>query len=96
MRHSFLWAALFLLATTNANADIYIGCGGYDPSINDHVEWDLKISGKGTGLAGKHFSVLETRRFFFLTGSTSQIRINKVTKRYMIFSPKGPKAPAIE
>ena len=96
MRAKIFLLIPFLFVTAPAHADIVIGCGGYNPSINDHVEWELKISGAGADFEGKHYSVSETKRFFVLTEPGSQIRINKVTKSYVILGRKGQKVPAVE
>jgi hypothetical protein len=93
--HFFLMATGLFLAGP-AHADISIGCGGYNVAANDHVEWELKINGKDANLDGKHFSVVETKRYFILTRSDSQIRIDKTTKRYVMWGPKGKKARPIE
>jgi len=85
-----------LLAVVPARADITIACGGYNPAINDHVEWDITIASNKADFSGKHFSVSETKRFFTLVAPDAQIRINKTRKSYMMWGSKGMKAPATE
>jgi hypothetical protein len=33
--------AVFVFACTDAQANVIIACGGYNPKINDHVEWEI-------------------------------------------------------
>ena len=95
MRSKTILSAI-LLTISQAHADVKVVCGGYSPAINDHVEWELKIAGGDADFDGKHFKVLETKKFFVLTGPHSQIRINKPKESYVILGPKGTRGPAIE
>ena len=85
-----------IFAAVPAHADITIACGGYAPSINDHVEWELTIRGTEADRDSEHFKAIETKRFYILTKPGTEIRINKATKSYVTYGPKGPKAPALE
>jgi hypothetical protein len=72
-------------------AETLIGCGGYSPKLNDHVEWDVKIVGSDADRGDEHFKVSETKSLFVLKGRRSQIRINKATKSYVTLgSNKAP------
>ena len=95
LRVSAVGGAL-LFASPQAHADVVIGCGGYDPKINDHVEWEVKINGPTADFDGEQFKVSETKNFFILIGPHSQIRINKKKKSYVILGLKGKRAPALE
>src|SRR5215831_13656996 len=96
MRAKIFLLIPFLFVTAPAHANIVIACGGYNPSINDHVEWELTIIGASADFEGMHYLVSETKRFIVLTRPGSQIRINKAAKSYVILGPKGRKAPAVE
>jgi hypothetical protein len=92
----FLIAGL-IFAATPAHADITIVCGGYAPKINDHVEWELRISGTEADWGdGKRFKASETRRFYIVTRPGTEIRINKAAKSYVMYGPMGAKAAPIE
>lgn len=95
-RAAFFLTIILPLVAGPVRADIVIECAGHDRALNDYSQWDLKISGKVADVWGKHFSVAETKRYFILTRPDSQIRIDKITKRYVAWGPKGKKAPPIE
>ncbi len=89
--------AAFMLGAVPARANIVVACGGYSPSINDHVEWGMTITGSLADWGnGQHFKVRETKGFYILTRPGTEIRIDKTTKSYIIYGPKGQKARAIE
>lgn len=94
--------AIFLLIMTSlpvgsaAHAEVTIECGGHIGALNDYTQWDLKISGNGGELGGRHYSVRETKRFYVLTRPGSEIQIDKLTKGYVEWGSKGRKAPPIE
>lgn len=96
MRAFFPLTSLLLLATSPARADIAIECAGHNRAANDYSQWDVKISGKDADSGGMHFSVVETKRYYILTRPGLQIQIDKVAKRYVMWGPKGKKAPPIE
>jgi len=87
----------FLFGTVSAHANIIIACGGYSPPINDHVEWDMTITGAQADWGrGQHFKARETKGFYVLTRPGSEIHINKAAKSYVMYDPKGRKARPIE
>lgn len=96
-RHESALVLAFLLGTVPAHADITIACGGYKPAINDHVEWDMTITGALADWGdGQRFKARETKNFYVLTRPSTEIRINKTTKSYVIYGPRGQKAHAVE
>ena len=97
LRPNLVLLAVTVFSAIPAHADILIRCFGYNRALNDHVEWDLNITGHQADLKdGKKYSVVETKRYFMITGPASSIRINKSKESYVMWGPKGPKAPAIE
>jgi hypothetical protein len=99
MRLNLLLVTAFLSATATAPtyADIVISCGGYSPSINDHVEWDMTIIGAQADWdEGQHFKARETKGFYVLTRPGTEVHINKAAKSYVMYGPRGQKAHAIE
>jgi len=82
----FLTVLLFVCSPAYA---VQIACGGYNPEINDHVEWGTKIVGADAYDGEQHFKVRETKKFFVLTGSHSRIVINKKAASYITYGPKG-------
>jgi hypothetical protein len=93
----FALVMIFPLGAIPADAAITIACGGYDPTINDHVEWDMIITGGQADWGeGQHFEARETKGFYVLTRLGTEIRINKATKSYVMYGPKGRKARAVE
>jgi hypothetical protein len=90
-------ATASLLGAIPAHANIVIACGGYSPSINDHVEWDMTITGAQADWGeGPHFKATETKGFYILTRPGTEIRINKAAKSYVTYGPRRQKARAIE
>ena len=85
-----------LLSAFPAHADIVIRCFGYNRAINDHVEWDLQITGDHAAFGKKQYSVTESKRYLTLIGPAGTIRIDKVKKSYVMWGPKGSKTRAIE
>ena len=79
-----------LVATNVLNSPaeaLEIACGGYNPEINDHIEWSLKIAGSDAFDGEHHFRVRETKEFFILSRSKSRILINRKTGTYVTYGP---------
>jgi len=96
-RREITLAMVSLLGSLPAHANIVIACGGYKPAINDHVEWDVTITGAHADWGEEpRFKAQELGGFYVLTRPGTEIRINKIAKSYVIYGPKGPKARAIQ
>jgi hypothetical protein len=84
------------VAATNGSAHTPLACNGYNVSINDHVEHIGKIIGNSAMFDDKQYRVIRTAREFILVRHGSEIRINRVSGKYVMYGPKGRKAPATE
>jgi hypothetical protein len=77
-----------LLVCSPAHA-LEVTCGGYNPDINDHVEWATKIVGAEGDEAGLHFKVRQTQRFFILTRLHTRTVIDRRAATYVVYGPAG-------
>lgn len=83
-------------AVAHSGAGISLGCNGYNVEINDHVEHTGRIMGNRATFDNERYRVIKTAKDFILLRRGAQIRINRVTGKYVMYGPKGRKAPATE
>ena len=76
------WLAALLVMCSPAHA-IEIACGGYNPELNDHVEWSIDLAGGKANFDGQHFKLSQTDKVLILTCPHSQIRIDKIRRSYV-------------
>jgi hypothetical protein len=97
--HARLFAVLSMVciaAATQGSAAIPLACNGYSVFLNDHVEHEGQIVGNTAIFDGERYRVIRTSKVFVLTRHNSEIRINRVSRKYVMYGPKGRKAPPAE
>ena len=90
--------SLILLAAVAAAlpSHLKIECNGYDPVTNDHVESEGDIKGAIGHFDGDQFRVSKTKDYVILTGSQTQVVINRATHKYVVYRWHGGRGAPIE